>query len=82
MAYQLDRPDLGQGMVVALRRPKSPYYSARFVLRGLDESANYEVSDLDTGTIKSYSGKELAQAGLEVVLKRMPDSSLLVYKRK
>ena len=36
MAYQLDRPDLGEGLVVALRRPESPYESARFPLRGLE----------------------------------------------
>ncbi|MFI5381144.1 MAG: alpha-galactosidase [Tepidisphaerales bacterium] len=84
MAYQLDRPDLGKGLVVALRRPESPYVSARMVLRGLDEKAEYEVTDVDTGVKRArlLSGKELGTTGLEVRIDAVPGSALLMYERK
>ena len=36
MAWQFDRPELGEGMVQVFRRAESPYESARFRLRGLE----------------------------------------------
>lgn len=33
LAYQLDRPEQGEGLIVALRRPDSPYETARLALR-------------------------------------------------
>jgi alpha-galactosidase len=82
MAYQLDRPDLGAGLVVALRRPGSPYQTARFPLRGVDEKASYRITNLDTGEKTTRPGRELLREGLEVALKARPGSALLVYERK
>jgi alpha-galactosidase len=82
MAYQLDRADLGEGLVVALKRPQSPYRSARFVLKGLEEKAAYAVRNLDTNDQKTYGGEALATEGLEVLLKANPDSALFLYQRK
>jgi alpha-galactosidase len=82
IAYQLDRPDLGQGLIVALRRPASPYESARLTLRGLDEKAKYQVTNLDTGKRSTHAGKELLGKGLEVSLESKPGSALLTYERK
>jgi alpha-galactosidase len=81
MAYQLDRPDLGQGMVVVLRRPESPYTSARFPLRALEGGASYRVTELDSGEKKVFTGKQL-QAGLPVSLKGPPASAVVVYQRE
>jgi alpha-galactosidase len=82
MAYQLDRPDLGGGLVVVLKRPRSPYQTARFPLHGLDEVANYHISSLANDQQDFRDGKELMQQGLEVHLHEQPDSALLVYQRK
>jgi alpha-galactosidase len=82
MAYQLNRPDLGQGLLVVLRRPDSPYESARFPLRALEEKATYRVTNLDTGEQRTRSGKELLREGLGVLLPAKPDSALLTYERK
>lgn len=82
MAYQLDRPDLGKGLVVALRRPQSPYESARFPLRGLDERAAYKVTNLDTQTHVTRPGKDLLRAGLETRGDSQPGSALLLYERQ
>jgi len=82
MAYQLDRTDQGQGLVVALRRPASPYQSARLVLRELAENALYKVRDLDAKTERTYPGRELVRDGLEISIGTRPGSALLVYERQ
>lgn len=43
-AYQYDRPDLGEGFAVFLRRHESPFSTMAVALRGIDEEAIYEVS--------------------------------------
>jgi alpha-galactosidase len=82
MSYQLDRPDLGAGLVVALRRPESPYHTARFPLRGLDGNATYQITNLDTGERSARPGRDLSREGLEVAVNALPGSALLVYERK
>ena len=82
MAYQLDRPERGDGAVVVLRRPESPYESARFPLRGLEEGATYAVKDLDAGGVRRLSGRELAGTGLPVGISSRPGSALLTYSRE
>ena len=80
MAYQLDGPAPGKGLVVALRRPESAYTSARFPLHGLDPKASYRVTNLDTKQQASFSGSTLAREGLEVLLPSKPGSALLEYE--
>ncbi|MCB1126315.1 MAG: alpha-galactosidase, partial [Verrucomicrobiae bacterium] len=75
LAYQLDRPDLDGGLVVGLRRPDSPYESARFPLRGLDPEATYQLTDLDTGGEWTLTGAALVKHGLEVVVRDRPGST-------
>jgi alpha-galactosidase len=82
MAYQLDRPDLGKGVVVALRRPRSPYESARLALRGLEAKANYKVTNLDTWEERTYPAFQLSDGGLPVAVPRQPGSTLLLYEKK
>lgn len=82
MAYELNRQDLGKGMVVVWRRPKSSNDSMRLKLRGLEEESKYKVTNLDTHETKVYTGKQLVQAGVEVALKTQPGSAWLVYQRE
>ncbi|MEW6745529.1 MAG: alpha-galactosidase [Planctomycetota bacterium] len=82
IAYQLDRPDLGAGMVVVLKRPESPYRSVSYVLRGLDREATCDVRNLDTGSVLTRRGAALVTNGLEVTLEARPASALLVYRRR
>lgn len=81
MVYQLNRPDLGKGLVVALRRPQSPYQSGRFALVGLDGQTSYRVTNLDTKQQTTCAGKQLLEAGLEVSLETQPGSALFLYER-
>jgi len=82
MAYQLAGPESGHGLVVVLRRPESPYESARFALRGLEGRASYRVTNLDTQAQSLHPGQELLRQGLEVSLKTRPASACLLYERE
>lgn len=80
MAWQFNRPELGEGMVQAFRRPQSPAVAMRFSLRGLDDEARYSVTNFDTPTPEVLTGAEL-QNGLLVTLTQPRDAALIVYKR-
>jgi alpha-galactosidase len=81
MAWQFDRPDLGEGMVQVFRRAGSAYETARFQLRGLVPEASYEVRDLDAAAPLKFTGRELAEAGLPVSIKDRPGALTITYKR-
>jgi alpha-galactosidase len=81
MAYQLDRPDLGEGVVIALKRPLSPYVDACFPLRELDPCGEYEIADLDTDGRTIVSGETLTARGVAIHLSERPDSVLLRYRK-
>lgn len=81
MAYQLDLPERGAGLVVVLRRPESPYTTARLRLHALPADAPYRVRDLDTGRKTDLPGAMLVNEGLEVTLPRKPGSALFIYER-
>jgi alpha-galactosidase len=82
MAYQLDRPGLGAGVIIALRRPESPYETSRFPLRGLDAAATYVLTNLDTGEHQRLSGLELAEKGAAVSISAQPGSAVVSYQRE
>jgi alpha-galactosidase len=81
IAWQFDRPEQGEGMVQAFRRPESAYESARFRLRGLDALAKYRVTVLDAPGESEYSGQELAGKGLPVSIRTSPGAVIVVYRR-
>jgi len=80
-AWQFDRPDMGEGMVLALRRQRSPFTRMDAVLRGLDPDARYEVRSLDDGSVTKVSGRELMEKGVAIEIVEKPASALLVYRR-
>jgi alpha-galactosidase len=82
MAYQLDLPGQGEGLVVILKRPQSDYLYAAYPLKGLAADAAYEIANLDTGENKAVRGRELMEKGLEARLLNQPDSALLRYRRR
>ncbi len=81
MAWQFDRPEVGQGVVQAFRRPKSPYASARFPLRGLDASASYEIRNVDVEGTSKLTGRDLMGKGLLVSIPARPGAAIIFYKR-
>jgi alpha-galactosidase len=79
-AYQFHRPDLGQGCVVAFRRPGCRYSSADLPLRGLDPAAEYELEDADTGRRWRQTGADLMDQGLAITIDEQRGSSLIFYE--
>ncbi|MHB1293882.1 MAG: glycoside hydrolase family 36 protein [Anaerolineae bacterium] len=81
-AYQFDRPDLGEGCAVFLRRHESPFGSMTASLKAIDTSATYEVS-LSEGYAEAprvrMSGADLTN--FQMTIKDMPGSILLRYKK-
>ena len=64
-AMQFNRPDKNDGIIEVFRRENAPYETACFVLRGLDESADYLFTDADGGEF-TVSGKELMENGFKI----------------
>ena len=81
MAWQFDRPDLGEGVVQIFRRDASPYESVHFPLRGLESQATYQITDIDTGVVVKAAGGELMGKGLSVSIAERPKAVVLMYKR-
>lgn len=82
MAYQLDLPEEGAGLVVILKRPESRYTRATFPLHGLDRAGAVIIEKLDTGESQSVSAVQLLDRGLEIHLPKRPDTALMAYRRK
>jgi len=81
IAWQFDRPDLGEGMVQAFRREKSVYESARFNLRGLEPDAHYTVKNMDASDSEEMSGRELMDNGLVVNIPDQPGAVVITYEK-
>lgn len=81
IAWQFDRPDLGEGTVQAFRRANSPYQSARFRLSGLDPAARYRLKDFDVPGVTEVAGRELMETGLPVSIKDRPWAIVMTYKK-
>ncbi len=81
LAFQLDRPDLRSGAILAFRREKAPYPAACFKLAGLKPKARYEIKNLDTNKTVKMTGATLMDDGLTITLKNQPDSALFIYKK-
>jgi len=82
-AYQLDRPDLGEGCALVFRRPSSGYNNCEISLKNIDPSMEYKVSI--TGETYEYepwkkmSGQSLKT--MEINIPEKPGSVLIRYKK-
>jgi alpha-galactosidase len=81
IAWQFDRPDLGEGMVQAFRRGRSFYERARVKLSGLDPNSRYQVKTTDETEATEYSGRELTEEGLPIKIDCQPGAVVVVYKK-
>jgi alpha-galactosidase len=79
MAYQFNRDDLHQGIVLAFRRPKCPERELRLRLKGLSQSTRYEIRYEDNGAKQILTGKELAD-GVVITIDNVPGSLLIIYR--
>ena len=79
--WQFDRPDLGEGALVALRRQKCPFPTVEPRLQGLEEDAKYELYSFDDDTAQMFSGKDLMDGKLSIAIADTPGSRLYRYRR-
>jgi alpha-galactosidase len=77
MAWQFYRPEAGDGIIQAFRRHDSFYEAARFKLLGLDRSASYAATDMDTGRTTKASGEELMDKGVLINIHDQPGAALI-----
>lgn len=81
--WQWDRPEAKDGLVIALRRPKSSSTAMELHLQHIDPKAWYDVefrATYEKGQMKQMKGSELAH--LRIDLADAPSSMLVFYKRK
>jgi alpha-galactosidase len=80
-AWQFNRPEQGDGLVQAFRRDENDEPAKTLALRGLDPTAKYEVTDLDTKASRTISGRDLTQKGLHVEIKEKRSAAILIYTK-
>ena len=82
-AYQLDRPDLGQGCALFFRRPEATEPSCQVELHNIDPAATYQVTltgeTYDEGGPEQLSGRELERRTIKIPA--VPGSALLRYTK-
>ena len=81
MAWQFDRPDLGEGIVQAFRRLESPAAGGRYQLRGLELDAQYELRDYDAPETTTMSGRDLIEEGLTINIPDQPGAAVVRYTK-
>jgi alpha-galactosidase len=79
-AFQWDRPEERDGIVLAFRRNSALEAAKTLALHGLDPGADYEVSFEDYGLVVVKSGRELL-AGLAFKIPQADASLLVKYRR-
>lgn len=83
IAWQFNRPETGEGVVQAFRRPKAADDTVHLKLRGLDPKAAYVVKVLDGEAMPKtkWSGAELMDEGLPLTLSQRPGAAVITYSR-
>ncbi len=79
-AWQYNRPDKGDGILIALRRWDSPFVTADLFLQGLDMDGSYCFTDADNGEQFILTGAQLKE-GLKFSIYERRASRLLEYRR-
>ncbi len=81
-AYRYDRPEEGDGIVLAFRRSGSECVESRYKLENLNPDRIYKVTDIDTKEEKTYRGINLINVGLPVKIEEKYGSRILMYSEK
>jgi alpha-galactosidase len=82
-AWQWNRPQQKDGLVMVMRRPKSPFTTMELGLKDLQTDGNYDVeirTTFDKAAIKEMKGSDLAH--LQLQLSSAPNSALVFYRQK
>jgi alpha-galactosidase len=80
MAFQWDRPEERDGIILAFRRPLASEAAIALKLHALDAAGVYEVNFEDYAIVLAKRGEELAE-GLPIKIPEAPGSLLVKYRR-
>jgi alpha-galactosidase len=80
LAYQLNRPDKGDGIILAFRRKDCSEESIRIKLSGLDQNTMYLLKFEDYGLQMEKKGSELIN-GIDISIPLKPASLLIQYNK-
>jgi sugar lactone lactonase YvrE len=81
MAWQVHRADLGEGLIQAFRRQKSPESTATYRLHGLELATEYVLTNLDDPKPCRMTGRDLMERGLTIHLAGQPNAAIFMYKK-
>ena len=81
-AEQYHDPADNSGILLAFRRPESPYDNVRLCMNGLEPDAEYVFENRDTKETFVCSGKELLTEGIRLTIADRRESLLLSYRKK
>ena len=77
--WQFHDPADGSGILVAIRKPRSPYSGATLKLHDIDQARRYRLTEITTGEAFDVTGQQLAQ-GFEAALPEAPGSRVWHYE--
>ena len=80
LAYQMNRPEQNDGIIIAFRRANNDESSIRIKLSGLEKEAVYELLNEDNGESFRQTGGEL-MSGFDITLSEKPASLLIKYRK-
>lgn len=80
LAYQLNRPEKNDGIVIAFRRNDCMVESIVVKLCGIEKDAKYELRNEDSGVAEVKTGTELSN-GINLTLTNKPGSLLITYTK-
>ena len=81
IGWQYNDEEKGEGVVQMFARHDAKFVAGRFPLHGLDPSATYEISDVDSDETRMVGGKELMERGLFIEMDATPYASVISYKK-
>ena len=80
LAYQQNRPENGDGIVMAFRRKNCEAESITVKLRGLESAVNYDLVNVDTKEKTTLTGAQL-MSGYSLFAKDKQSSLLIRYQK-
>jgi len=80
LAYQMNRPVQGDGIILAFRRKDCKQETIQVKLGGLEKTRDYEINILDYGLKMNRKGSELMD-GFDLTIPQKPSSLMVRYHR-
>lgn len=80
VVYQCHSPEKDAGIVVAFRRPESPFVQAQYRLWGLTINTKYRFVNADTAEATEFTSSILSQKGLLITLLETRSSAIFFYE--